>query len=134
MSRRSKPVRTADERLDDLPIEALECRAIGHAWPRSNSPRMVLTPTRRQNGRVVEAERTMTCEGGCGRSRTEVFVFTASGQMYREGASRYRTEPGKVYLLKPRDPDDGGVTHTERVHRDDVRYALVTRLHPDLRW
>ena len=128
---RHRPIQTADDRLNELPLEALECRERGHSWPRSSSTRMVLKATKYRGDRVTEAEREMTCEGGCGRIRVETFEILPNGRMWRAKPPRYRIEPGKVYLLpKPED----GATHQSRVDRDEVRYALIARLYPDLKW
>jgi hypothetical protein len=125
-----KPIVTADDRLNALPTEALVCRERGHAWPRPNSTHQTFRPTKTRLGRAVEAEREMECEGGCGRIRMETFDIQPSGRMARVGYTKYRQRSGTTYLLTR--PE--GVETPPRVDREEVRYALLTRMFPDLRW
>lgn len=119
---------TPDERLNELPIEALECRDLRHAWPRTSSGAAKLVPTKRRGTRVVEAQREMECTGGCGTVRVEDFEILADGRVLRVGQCRYRrTRP---YLLKRDDPADS----KPPVDRDEVRFALLARLYPDFSW
>jgi hypothetical protein len=126
MARRRRAI--ADARLEELPTEALECRDLRHAWPRSTSSHNVLTPTRYgSGGQVMLATRSMECEGGCGTIREEDFYIDPDGRMERDGKVRYRrTRP---YLIK----NEPG-THHEPVDRDAVRYTLLARLYPTLKW
>lgn len=118
----------ADPRLDDLPTEALECRDLRHAWPRSTDGSNVLTPTKYNGGgRVVEATRSMECLGKCGTVRVEEFYIYPDGRMSRIGKPSYRRS--KPYLLK----GEPGVRQ-EPVDPDAVRYTLLTRLYPTLKW
>jgi hypothetical protein len=123
-----KPAQDLDEMIAELPTAALACRDLRHAWPRAGRGEMKLTPTKMRGKRVIEAERRMECTGGCGVVRIDTFEFTRDGRMLRTGKPRYQhTMP---YLIKRADPADTRVT----VDRDALRYALFTRLNPDLQW
>lgn len=129
-----------DEWLETAPIEALECRTLRHQWPRMPRP-----GARRSHGlhsddntqwKAVGAgeagrllHRLMTCLGGCGTQRLEVFLIRRDGRMVRDGKPRYRyTRP---YLRRRADPDAPALPHLDQ---DQILGVMVHRLYPKLRW
>lgn len=121
---------TPDERLSELPLEALECRDLRHAWSRSRDRRTRWVVVQKVRGRVRLAERHMVCTNDCGRIAVDTFEFH-DGRRYRVGKRKYRQAEGTTYLLRAIDPAAGT---PERVTTEDVGYALMLRLYPDLSW
>ncbi len=124
---RRRATAVADDRLNNLPTEALECRDLRHAWPRGTGT-VLMRPTRWRGQRVVEAEREMECTGGCGVTRIDVFAVGLDGRITRDTKPRYKYDPDRAYLVKRTDPSD------PPVNRDAIRTALFTRMFPDLKW
>lgn len=124
--------------LDSTPLAALECRTLRHQWPR-----MTRTAGRRakhlpndkhlqwkilgpvEAGRLLE--RHMTCLGGCGTTRIELFLVRHDGRMVRDGPPHYRY--AATYLRKHTDHQP-----LEPLDHDDILGTLVHRLYPGLQW
>lgn len=99
------------------------CRDLKHAWSRTN----VMKPTKFRNGRPVEAERTLTCLGKCGTERVERFDIFGDGRLARQSKPQYRRT--KPYLITREPGEDRSPVDT-----DSIRFALLTRMYPDLKW
>jgi hypothetical protein len=121
---------TVDALLQDLPLAALECRELRHAWSRGQKGQTRLTPTKRRGNRILEAERQMECTGGCGVIRIDLYSLSNDGRLLREGKPRYRYT--RNYRIKRETLPPGEVRET--VDRDRVRMIMFERMFPTFRW
>lgn len=122
--------------LDSLPVEALQCRTLRHAWPRTKRRDSERLPGagmvtwkvlgEGDGGRLVE--RAMECIGGCGTIRLETFLRLRDGRMVREGKPRYRHS--RPYVRKRAEPD----LELEPLGQDQLLGAVVARLLPNVSW
>jgi hypothetical protein len=128
---------TAQERLDNISEAAAGCRLLGHDWPRPDHPRYhelvtvtVLKKTRAWHPKLIEER--MVCAAGCGVIRTSwKAVNTRTGRMERLRARYDYSQTNGSYRLKDRDPNG---EKYEPVDPNEVGYALLTRMYPDLHW
>jgi hypothetical protein len=72
-----------------LPVAALMCRDLRHAWPRTTRDIARLVEWEATvvgaGGRIVEGVRRMYCTGGCGVRRVEKVRRDRQGRLVREG-------------------------------------------------
>lgn len=121
-------------------VSALQCRELRHSWPRaiprgarsralgsSDGIEWRVTASY-ADGRPAEAEREMTCTGGCGTRRIETFRFYPGGDMHREGMARYAYDPD--YLRPKASPGE----RMAPLPADAIRGFVVRRLFPGLKW
>lgn len=124
--------------LKEIPLEALQCRDLRHAWPRAQTRRgrnleskdgitwqPLITAA---DGTPRELQREMLCIGGCGVVRVEEFIVDREGNMRRAGKPRYRHP--KTYL-RQRGKDEPLL---DPIDTDTLRGILVHRLYPRLAW
>ncbi len=134
MSPRRARVKSAAERLNELPTEAIECRRLRHAWPRRSNPRHAhlirfeVTEREPRTKRVIAGVRYLTCLGNCGTERMEKMRRNRDGLMVREGRLGYQRH--KPYLLPKPDPD----TPAEPISSEVLEDAMMRRMFPELKW
>lgn len=115
-------VASPEEQIAHMTQEMLGCRDLGHNW--RHAP---LSPTITKKGKVIEAERVVVCDRGCGCVRTDVFVRDEYGDLVKfQGTIKY--PPG--YILERDDPE----IPVGHLTRNVARMTLMQRLVPNLTW
>jgi hypothetical protein len=126
-------VLSAGDRVASLPVAALMCRDLRHAWPRTTRDIARLVEWEATvvgaGGRIVEGVRRMYCTGGCGVRRVEKVRRDRQGRLVREGKASLQY-PKDGYLLGRPEP---GV-EAEPVDADTIRDAVMRQMFPDLVW
>ncbi len=118
--------------LDDLPVEAIECRGLRHAWPRRSNPKhgryFEFEVTEKRGKKVLAGVLRMMCTGDCGTQRSEPRRRNHEGRMVRDGSLTYKRY--KPYLLVRANLD----TPVERVDPDQLQDTMMRRMFPELVW
>lgn len=118
--------------LADLPLEAIECRGLRHAWPRRSNPSHArffrFEVTEKRGRKVIAGVLHMMCTGDCGTERKEPRRLNHEGRMVRDGRLDYKRH--KPYLLKRADAN----TPMDRVDPDELQDTMMRRMFPDLKW
>jgi hypothetical protein len=103
-----------DDRTDDMPDEALGCRAYSHQWVRTPVDRARLLELLEQGCREI----VLVCSGGCGQSIHKIYN-RSTGELVEQ-----RREYGDRAYLVPKG--------TGRMTKNSARVALWYREDRDL--
>lgn len=120
-------------RLAVLSPAAWQCRDLRHAWPRDGHGTKVLE-LKHRGDRCILADIVMECTGGCGVIRTVTVEPTGTGGMRRVGRPRYTYPPEGYRLAAPKLLPDGTREVLERVTTEEVKFAAITAMYPEIRW
>jgi hypothetical protein len=120
-------------RLAALTPEAWQCKNLRHAWPRGREGTELIELEHR-GGRLVLADIVMTCDGGCGVSRTIRVEPTGTGGMRRVGKPRYTYPPEGYLFAKPKRLPDGTREVPEPVTPEEITFAAITARWPGVKW
>ena len=124
MTAKTSSIKSVDQWIDEQDAAALECRDTGHQWPRGIL--MDITGRNRAGTRITELTRTLTCQGGCGVKRLDIFTPDRRTGRVEKVDSRMDYS-GSGYLR----PSDGSVEKGP-IDRALVRATIVHRMFPDL--
>lgn len=133
VARRRQVTLSAQDRIAQLPAQALMCRDLRHAWPRTprDIARLVtFDPIVTDDaGRLVEGLRIMWCTGRCQVRRVDRVRRDRDGRLVRVGRATLRYPREGYRLGRP----EAGV-QAEPVDPDVVRDAVLRRMFPDIAW
>lgn len=114
-------VLSAEQWLETLPTEALQCRAGGHHWERDAHYEI----TGQRGRKITELTREVCCLGGCGAVKKEVLVPDGYGGLVPGRATQYR-------YTKPYARKRDGTVALDPVDRAGFRGELIHRKYPEL--